>query len=61
MAQAGESSFLERNAAAAPYTIFGLYIPAIALVMLRSNQGPAPARIERLLARLPRFVRGVPA
>jgi hypothetical protein len=61
MGYRGNLSFLERNVLAAPYVLVGLYLPAIVIVMMRRNEGPAPVWIERVLVRLPAWLRGTPA
>jgi hypothetical protein len=37
----------------------GVYLPAAILVLRQRNEGDVPDRVERLVARLPRWVRGV--
>jgi hypothetical protein len=37
----------------------GVYLPAAILVLRQRNEGDVPDRVERLIARLPRWVRGV--
>lgn len=37
-----------------------LFVPCLLMVLLRRNEGPLPDRLERLAARLPRWLRGHP-
>jgi hypothetical protein len=37
---------------AAPYVLFGCYLPALLLIVRRSNEGALPAWMERFLVRL---------
>jgi hypothetical protein len=39
-------------------TVYALYIPLLVVVLRRPNEGPLPARIERLTAGFPRWLRG---
>jgi hypothetical protein len=45
--------------AAAPIALWGLYVPALVLVLRRPNQGDLPDWLERFASKLPRPVRGV--
>jgi hypothetical protein len=40
------------------YVIAGLYLPALLMLLLRPNDGPAPAWLERLASRTPTWLRG---
>jgi len=45
--------------AAAPIALWGLYVPALVLVMRRPNEGDLPEWLERLASKLPGPIRGV--
>jgi hypothetical protein len=45
--------------ATAPVALWGMYVPALILVMRRPNEGDLPVWLERFVARLPTWVRGV--
>lgn len=47
--------------ATAPVALWGLYVPALLLVLRRRNQGDLPERLERYVSKLPASVRGVRA
>jgi hypothetical protein len=40
-----------RSLALAPYVVWGLYLPALAILLRSSNTGPVPAWVEQLLQR----------
>jgi hypothetical protein len=42
----------------APYILWGLYVPALLLVLRRRNEGPVPPWLERRIASLPAWARG---
>jgi hypothetical protein len=42
----------------APYILWGLYVPALLLVLRRRNEGPAPRWLERQIAAWPAWIRG---
>ena len=42
-------------------SLWGLYVPALLLVLRRPNRGDVPGWIERLVAQWPRWARGEPA
>ncbi len=44
--------------AAAPYVLFGVYAPALLLVLFRPNEGDVPRWIENVASRLPAPLRG---
>ena len=44
--------------AAAPYVLFGVYAPALLLVLFRPNEGNVPRWIENVASRLPALLRG---
>ena len=46
-------------AASAPIALWGLYVPALVLVMRRPNEGDLPEWLERLASKLPGPIRGV--
>ena len=41
-----------------PYVMIGLYWPALAMVLRRPNEGPAPAWVDRILMKTPQWIRG---
>ena len=43
------------------YVIGGLYLPVFIMLLMRPNEGPAPAWLERLVSRTPTWVRGRPS
>jgi hypothetical protein len=43
----------------APYILWGLYVPALLLVLRRRNEGAIPAWLERRIARWPSWIRGL--
>ena len=45
--------------ATAPIALWGLYVPALVLVMRRPNEGDLPEWLERLASKLPGPIRGV--
>jgi hypothetical protein len=45
----------------APYVLWGLYVPALLLVLRRRNQGSAPQWLERRIATWPAWIKGLPA
>jgi hypothetical protein len=42
----------------APYILWGLYVPALLLVLRRRNEGPVPFWLERRIASWPSWIRG---
>jgi hypothetical protein len=44
-----------------PWTMLGLYAPALAMLLRRPNEGPAPAWLETRMAAWPAWLRGRPA
>jgi hypothetical protein len=44
--------------AVAPFAVWGCYVPAAVLILMRPNEGPLPAWIERLAVRLPAWLQG---
>jgi hypothetical protein len=46
-------------AATAPVALWGIYVPALILVLRRPNQGDLPAWLERFVSKLPTWIRGV--
>jgi len=44
--------------AIAPFAVWGCYIPVVVLILTRPNEGRVPATVERIAARLPRWLRG---
>lgn len=48
----------DRSARNLPLVIAGLYLPALMMVLLRPNEGQMPWRLERAVARWPRWIRG---
>jgi hypothetical protein len=44
--------------AIAPFAVWGCYIPPLVLILMRRNEGPLPAFVERQAARLPAWLRG---
>ena len=47
--------------AAAPIALWVLYFPCLVLVMRRPNEGHLPEPLERLVSKLPVWIRGTPA
>lgn len=45
---------------AAPFVLGAVYLPLLVLVLRRPNEGPVPASVETLVARLPAWLRGAP-
>jgi hypothetical protein len=50
-----------RFLATAPFALWGIYVPALVMVLLRPNCGPLPVWMEQRLARVPAWLRGSPA
>jgi hypothetical protein len=48
-------------AATAPVALWGLYVPALVLIMMRPNEGELPVWLERYVARLVSTLRGARA
>ena len=44
--------------AIAPFAVWGCYIPAVVLILMRPNEGCVPPTIERIAVRFPRWLRG---
>ncbi len=42
----------------APYLLATIYLPVLIMILGRPNEGPAPAWVERAVARLPHWLRG---
>lgn len=51
----GHPDYLAR---AAPFVLVGCYLPALVIVLRHPNEGPAPAWLERVVARFPAWARG---
>jgi len=43
------------------YVIAGLYLPALIMLLLRPNEGPAPVWLEQMASRTPRWLAGRPS